>query len=171
VITSRQQFYIIEIQRQSIQPVSVIKNASALFFILLSTLTLMGNYSVLIYILHIHIKITNEVREMTEEAPIQIQDRDYVLAADDGIEWRYGKRPDYSKTDKTLRAQSELHHPPGSLEAIVQNLVRTFEMEATYKLNPHQWTSIDLDQFRMRTNNGPEYTAFDVAERGTYTCF
>ena len=109
---------------------------------------------------------------MTEETtPIQIQDRDHVLAADDGIEWRYGKRPDYSKTDKTLRAQSELHHLPGSLEAIVQYLVRTFEMEATYKLNPRQWTSIEPHEFRMRTNNGPEYTAFEIAERGTYNLF
>lgn len=109
---------------------------------------------------------------MTEEStPLQIQDRDHVLNTDDGIEWRYGKRPDYSKTDKTLRAQSEKHHPPGSLEAIVQNLVRTFEMEATYKLNPYQWTSIDLNQFRMRTNNGPEYTAQDIIERGTYNLF
>jgi hypothetical protein len=108
---------------------------------------------------------------MAHETPIQIQDRNNVLAADDGIAWRYGKRPDYSKTDKTLRAQSELNHPPGSLEAIVQNLVRTFEMEATYKLWPRQWTSIDVHQFRMRTNHGPEYTAFDIAERGTYNLF
>lgn len=109
---------------------------------------------------------------MTDQtAPLQIQERENVLAADDGIEWRYGKRPDYSKTDKTLRAQSERHHPKGSLEDVVQNLVRTFEMEATYKLNPRQWTSIDYETFRMRTNHGPEYTAQDVADRGTYNLF
>lgn len=106
-----------------------------------------------------------------ENIPIQIQDRDNVLAADDGIEWRYGKRPDYSGTNKTLRVQSEKHHPTGSLEAIAQNLVRTFEMEATYKLNPNQWTSVDIDQFRMRTNHGPEYTVQDIIERGTYNLF
>lgn len=108
---------------------------------------------------------------MTESTPLQIQERNNVLAADDGIEWRYGRRPSYTKTDKTLREQSKLNHPEGSLEAIVQNLVRTFEMEATYKLNPKQWSSIDPDVFRMQTNNGPEYTAYDIAERGTYNLF
>ncbi|MFV2061626.1 MAG: SnoaL-like polyketide cyclase, partial [Gammaproteobacteria bacterium] len=103
--------------------------------------------------------------------PIQIQDREFVLYADPEIEWRYGKRPDYTKTNKTLRAQSKKFHEKGSLEEIVQNLVRTFEMEATYKLNPEQWSSIDSAVFRMKTNNGPEYSAADIVENGTYNLF
>ncbi len=103
--------------------------------------------------------------------PIQIQDREFVLYADPEIKWRYGKRPDYSKTNKTLRAQSKKIHEKGSLEEIVQNLVRTFEMEATYKLDPNQWISIDPTLFRMKTNNGPDYTAQDIVDNGTYNLF
>ncbi|MCB2263017.1 MAG: ester cyclase [Candidatus Thiosymbion ectosymbiont of Robbea hypermnestra] len=105
------------------------------------------------------------------ETPIQIQDRETVLDSDSAIVWRYGKRPDYSKTDRTLRAQARNNHPKGSLEDVVQNLVRTFEVEATYKLKPEQWTSIVLDEFRMVTNNCEEYTAEDIVAHGTYNLF
>jgi len=103
--------------------------------------------------------------------PLHIQDREFVLYADPEIEWRYGKRPDYSKTNKTLKAQSTKRHEKASLEYIVQNLVRTFEMEATYKLNPKQWCSIDSNVFRMQTNNGTEYSAEDIVKNGTYNLF
>lgn len=106
-----------------------------------------------------------------QDTPIQIQDRDFVLYSNPEIEWRYGKQPDYSKTNKTLRAQSKKKHAKGSLEDIVQNLVRTFEMEATYKLNPQQWYSIVPEVFRMKTNNGVEFTAQDIVENGTYNLF
>ncbi len=39
-------------------------------------------------------------------------------------------------TDKFFKEESQFHHPEGSLEAIAQNLVRTFEMEASHKANP-----------------------------------
>jgi len=106
-----------------------------------------------------------------EKTPIQVQDRETVLDSGNQTVWRYGKRPSYSKTNKTLRAQSNKLHPEGSLEAIVQNLLRTFEMEATYKLDPKQWSSIVLDEFRMSTNNGPNYTAEEIVEKGTYNLF
>lgn len=108
---------------------------------------------------------------MTHELPIQVQDREVVLDYNPNVKWRYGVRPDYSGTNKTLRAESLFSHPQGSLEWIVQNLVRTFEMEATYKIDPNDWLSVDVEKFRMRTNNGPEYTVHDVIERGTYNLF
>ncbi|HEY9693083.1 MAG TPA: ester cyclase [Oculatellaceae cyanobacterium] len=105
------------------------------------------------------------------DQPLWIQDRETVIAHDDGVEWRYQERPDYSHTNKSLQAQSQYAHIEGSLEAIVQNLVRAFEMEATHKTNPAQWVSVVADKFRMRTNGGPEYTANDVAAVGTYNLF
>ncbi len=94
-----------------------------------------------------------------------------MIANDQGVQWREGKRPDYSHTNEFLKKESKFNHPEGSLEAIAQNLVRTFEMEASYKANPEQWLSIVADKFRMNTNGGPEYTAQDVADRGTYNLF
>ncbi|MEQ9484651.1 ester cyclase [Coleofasciculus sp. F4-SAH-05] len=46
-----------------------------------------------------------------------------------------------------------------------------FEMEASHKTNPQQWLSIVTDKFRMSSNGGPEYTAEDIVEAGTYNLF
>lgn len=103
--------------------------------------------------------------------PLWIQHRDTVIAHDHGVEWRYQTRPDYSLSNEFLQHESKYNHLEGSLEAIVQNLVRTFEMEASYKANPQQWLSIVAEKFRMSTNGGQEYTAEDIANVGTYNLF
>jgi len=110
--------------------------------------------------------------EASTNQPLWIQDRDTVIAEGaNSVEWRYQEPPDYSRTNETLRRESQYNHLEGSLEAIVQNLVRAFEMEASYKSNPQQWISIVTDKFRMITNGGPAYTAEDVVEAGTYNLF
>ena len=43
----------------------------------------------------------------------------------------------------------------GSLEDIVENLVKTWEVEATHKLHLNQWTTIDVDNYTIQVNNGP----------------
>lgn len=104
--------------------------------------------------------------------PLWVQDRDTVIAHSGAdIEWRYPKPPDYSRNNRFFDKEKKHHHPEGSMEAIVQNLVRTFEMEASYKTNPQQWLSIVADKFCMRTNGGSAYTAQDVVEVGTYNLF
>lgn len=105
------------------------------------------------------------------ELPLWVQDRETVMAHDPEVQWRDGKRPDYSHTNEFLQRGSQYRHAEGSLEAIAQNLVRTFEMEASFKSNPQQWLSVVAEQFGMRTNGGPTYTAQHVADRGTYNLF
>jgi hypothetical protein len=109
--------------------------------------------------------------ESSTSQPIWIQDRDTVIAHDPNVEWRYQEPPDYSRTNQYLKQESKYNHLEGSLEAIVQNLVRAFEMEASFKTNPQQWVSIVADKFRMTTNGGTAYTAQDVADAGTYNLF
>ncbi|BAZ49540.1 hypothetical protein NIES4103_21520 [Nostoc sp. NIES-4103] len=109
--------------------------------------------------------------EQSTNQPLWIQDRDTVISNDENVEWRYQARPDYSHTNQYLKQQSQYQHLEGSLEAIVQNLVRAFEMEASHKINPQQWVSVVADKFRMTTNNGPAYTAQDIADVGTYNLF
>jgi hypothetical protein len=105
------------------------------------------------------------------EQPIWVQDRDKVIAKSADNQWRYETPPDYSRTNEFLKKESLYSHLEWSLEAIVQNLVRTFEMEASYKTNPQQWLSVVAHNFRMITNGGPAYTAEDIATVGTYNLF
>lgn len=103
--------------------------------------------------------------------PIWVQDRDVVIANSSNTEWRYQSPPDYSRSTENLAKESQCNHVEGSLEAIVQNLVRAFEMEASFKTNPHHWLSVVQDKFRMSINGGPTCTAADVVKAGTYNLF
>lgn len=103
--------------------------------------------------------------------PLWVQDRDIVIAASTHAEWRYQTPPDYTRSQENLAQESTRNHLEGTLEAIVQNLVRTFEMEVSFKTNPQQWLSVVNDRFRVSTNGGVEYTAQDVSAQGTYNTF
>ncbi len=103
--------------------------------------------------------------------PLWVQDRDTVIAYSSHAEWRYQTPPDYTRSKENLAKESTCNHLEGTLEAIVQNLVRTFEMEVSFKSNPQQWLSVVSDKFRVSTNGGKEYTAADLSAQGTYNLF
>ena len=107
----------------------------------------------------------------TENLPLWVRDREEVIKNDGGVEWREGKRPDYSMSNVILKQEKQCNHAEGSLNAIAENLVKTFEMEASFKTNPQQWLSVVTDKFRMSTNGGKEYTAQEVVDKGTYNLF
>lgn len=106
-----------------------------------------------------------------QNLPIWVQDREEVIKHDEKVEWRDGKRPDYSHTNAFLENERKCSHAEGTLNAIAHNLVRAFEMEASFKTNPQQWLSVVVDKFRMSTNGGKEYTAQEIVEQGTYNLF
>jgi hypothetical protein len=107
----------------------------------------------------------------SNELPLWVQDRDTVIAESSDALWRYDAPPDYSRSNENLAKESTKNHLEGTLEAIVQNLVRTFEMEVSFKTDPQQWLSVVNDQFRISTNGGDEFTAADVSAQGTYNLF
>ncbi len=106
-----------------------------------------------------------------QSLPLWVQDREEVLTHDNGVAWRDGQRPDYSRTNSFLNKERKFNHAEGTLDAIAHNLVKTFEMEASFKTQPQQWLSIVEDKFRMITNGGKAYTAKDIVDEGTYNLF
>ncbi len=104
----------------------------------------------------------------TENLPLWVQNRDAVLKSTKNVQWRYEKQPDYTYSNNKLAKESSQSHPENSLEALVQNLVRTFDVEANFKTNPQQWISVVQDKFRMSTNGGTNYKLEDLLESGTY---
>jgi hypothetical protein len=102
--------------------------------------------------------------------PLWLQERDSVIAQDEGVNWRKG-RPDYHLTNQVVHKERTRHFLTDSLEMAVENLVRVFEMEVSHKRNPEQWVTIVQDKFRTRTNGGEWSTPQDIAERGSYNLF
>lgn len=109
----------------------------------------------------------------TNNLPLWVQDRDTVIkySAQANVEWRNGKMPDYTRSNENLAKESVCSHMEGSLAALVENLVRTFEMEVSFKTNPQQWLSVVNHQFSVTTNGGREFTAAELGQKGTYNVF
>lgn len=97
-----------------------------------------------------------------------VQDRDIFLQYSENVEWRYGQKPDYTRSNEKLAQESICNHPENSLAKLVQNLVRAFDIEANFKTNPAQWLTVVQDAFQMSTNGGDSYTITDLINAGTY---
>ncbi|MDH3600167.1 MAG: SnoaL-like polyketide cyclase [Candidatus Tectomicrobia bacterium] len=107
---------------------------------------------------------------MSTESPLQIQDRETVLAQSEEAEWNYLGKPDYTRHSEIYDRERKCH-PDDSLADIARNLARTFEMETSYKANPDEWVSVATDTFWMSTNGGPAYTVRDIVAMGSYNVF
>ena len=66
----------------------------------------------------------------SEDVPI----RSYI--DDPNIKWRDGKALDYTVVDKKFLKERTRKHPQGSLERTVEDIIKTFEMEVTQKVDP-----------------------------------
>ena len=53
--------------------------------------------------------------------------------AQEDIVWRFGAPPDYTVANYAFATGKTKAHAPGSLEMIVENLVKTWEMERSHK--------------------------------------
>ncbi|CAF1321154.1 unnamed protein product [Didymodactylos carnosus] len=84
----------------------------------------------------------------------------------DGV-WRNGK-PDYTKARKLFEAHKSKSHSPGSLEFIVENIIKNWEKEVSHKPNPSQWETVDLANYRFSCNGGQKYTGHEISRQGTY---
>lgn len=56
----------------------------------------------------------------------------------------------------------------GSLEEVVENLVKTWEMEASHKKDMSQWTTIDHGNYCVQTNGGEVLDGVKAFEIGNY---
>ncbi|EKC98941.1 hypothetical protein A1Q2_06695 [Trichosporon asahii var. asahii CBS 8904] len=60
------------------------------------------------------------------------------------------------------------NHEPGSLPSIVENLVKNWEIEASYKTNLKEWRTIDPDNYTFSVNGGPNIPGEKMIQIGTY---
>lgn len=61
-----------------------------------------------------------------------------------------------------------MNHVAGSLEELVENLVKNWEIEASYKTQAQEWRTIDATKYRFSVNGGPPQSAEEMAKIGTY---
>ncbi|KXH60872.1 hypothetical protein CSAL01_12726 [Colletotrichum salicis] len=98
---------------------------------------------------------------------------DYVTTpnavfGDEGVQWRYGRAPDYTRTRKVWREGRKMNHKAGSLEEIVENLVKNWEVEASFKTKLDDWRTVDHANYTFSVNGGTPQTGEHMLKVGTY---
>jgi hypothetical protein len=85
---------------------------------------------------------------------------------DPNIKWRYSK-PDYTIANLSYFKGKTRNHKADSLEKLVENLVKTWEMEGSHK-SFEQWSTVDHDKYFTQANGGKKYVGKESAEAGNY---
>ena len=98
--------------------------------------------------------------------PDYVTDPDAVLK--DTADWRYGRAPDYSKTRKVYAETKSMTHEAGSLPQLVENLVKNWEVEASFKPTLKDWRTIDHANYSFAINGGEPQSAEHMLKQGTY---
>mmetsp|Transcript_96790 Transcript_96790/g.242799 ORF Transcript_96790/g.242799 Transcript_96790/m.242799 type:complete len:269 (-) Transcript_96790:89-895(-) len=91
--------------------------------------------------------------------------RDYEALP--GTQWRFGK-PNYARVNKAYFQGREKIHPEGSLESVVNKLVKNWEVESHHIADPKQWKTMDISKFKAALNGGAPVDAKIMAEVGPY---
>jgi len=86
---------------------------------------------------------------------------------DPDIEWRIEK-PNYTKANYQYLKGKTQNHAEGSLEETVENLVKTWEMQASHFKNFDQWNTIDHDNYKVAVNGGEVVDGKVAYEIGNY---
>lgn len=117
-----------------------------------------------------------------------------AVIGDSTAAWRHGRAPDYSKTRKfwaestcsfsrtlTNRPPSllqkltrnnlpakKMSHEAGSLPSLVENLVKNWEIEASFKTSFNDWRTVDTSSYTFSLNGGPKNDGNHMLTVGTY---
>eukprot|EP01037_Dinobryon_pediforme_P018849 gene18849-19170_t len=86
-----------------------------------------------------------------------------------GVPWRYGAPPNYEVVNKAYFAGRTKVHAAGSLEAVVQNLVKNWEVESHHIEDVKYWQTMKVDNFTAYANNLKcPFSAEKMAKIGPY---
>ena len=108
-----------------------------------------------------------EVREELEEFEKQYGfKRPSRSTIDPSRPWR-NEVPSYEIADLLYFRGRTCFHKPGSLEFLVEDTVKTWEMEASH-LEFKDWTTVDHGQYRVSANGGKVYYGEHAAKAGNY---
>ncbi|KAL9109510.1 MAG: hypothetical protein Q9227_005845 [Pyrenula ochraceoflavens] len=112
-----------------------------------------------------------ETQSMPQEAAPAVPDylsSPNAVLGDSIDSWRYGKAPDYTNTRKVFEQSKKMNHEAGSLPQLVENLVKNWEIEASFKKDLKDWRTVDHENYTFSINGGPPQSAEHMLKVGTY---
>ncbi len=110
--------------------------------------------------------VKDELESIKTEFGLKEPTRSFMDDSD--TNWRFGGKPDYSLTNLFYLKQRTKEHPEDSLEKVVENLVKTWEMERSHKTNYEEHKSVDTQKFTISANGGKTYSNAEANQVGNY---
>lgn len=108
---------------------------------------------------------TGAISDESKGIPMGELIRDYTPV--EGVQWRFGK-PNYARVNQEFFQYRSKKHKADSLEAVVQKLVKNWEVESHHIADPAQWNTMDVSVFKGSVNGGADANAAALASVGPY---
>ncbi|KAJ8061604.1 hypothetical protein OCU04_009410 [Sclerotinia nivalis] len=105
--------------------------------------------------------------DTTAALPDYLLDPNAVMK-DLDAKWRYNQPPDYTNTRKVWAQTKTQNHTAASLPSLVENLVKNWEVEASFKTDISDWRTIDHPNFTFSINGSAPVTGEYILKVGTY---
>ncbi|XP_045801190.1 pathogen-related protein-like isoform X1 [Trifolium pratense] len=86
----------------------------------------------------------------------------------ENIKWRHGGPPTYGLVNQLFEEGRTKEWPEGSLEEIVQNAIKSWEMELTHKIRLQDFKTIVPEKFKFFVNGREGLTAEETLSLGSY---
>ncbi|KAJ3695138.1 hypothetical protein LUZ60_000515 [Juncus effusus] len=83
-------------------------------------------------------------------------------------QWRHGGAPTYDLVNNLFELERTKEWPKGSLEEIIQNAIKTWEMELSHKTRLSDFKSINPDKFTLGVNGRKPMTGLETLTLGSY---
>ena len=113
-------------------------------------------------------KLRDEIDKMKSKRNLTEPTRMY-LDEEDSV-WRYGSKPDYTLANHEYLKGKTQNHAEGSLEKVVEDLVKTWEMESTHKSDVSEWKTIEQGEgaYHISANNWKSFDKNEAIKVGNY---
>lgn len=118
---------------------------------------------------HPEINYNRRIAHLVEKYHVRVPVRSFMH--DQNYTWRFGKMPDYSMDNYYYLKEKTMNHTEGSLEQIVEDLVKTWEFERSHKLLLKQHKAIDQSSptsFQMCANGKKRFMSKEAHDAGNY---
>ncbi|XP_068664678.1 pathogen-related protein [Aristolochia californica] len=83
-------------------------------------------------------------------------------------QWRHGGPPTYEHVNKLFEEGRGKEWPKGSLEEIVQNAIKTWEMELSHKIRLQDFKTINPEKFKFFVNGRNGLSGEETLKLGSY---
>jgi hypothetical protein len=112
-------------------------------------------------------EVRKELAQIVAETGMRLPVRSFKDDQSD-YKWLYGGPPDYALANLLYMQGKTMNHPEGSMEQIVEDIVKTWEFERSHKTDLSQHKSMDQKNFYISHDGQKKFSSAEAHECGNY---